>query len=192
MSDDGTTSLDALPMESAGGAQNVKFEVKEKERQEILPTTNNLSSEAVSNFMSDLQAAAAAGATDLPSRDIPMDTQQITQDEQVKPNYIPPPKNEKYIENDMDFQSLIQQASENKKEKDSMENVYDEIQTPLFIMVLFFMFNMPFMQKQLLHLMPSFFRNDGHPKLSGYIIKTLMFGCTYYGLSKISNYVSEL
>ena len=98
MSDDGTTSLDALPMESAGGAHNVKMEVKEKERQEILPTTNNLSSEAVSNFMSDLQEAAAAGciSRDLPSRDIPMDTQQITQDEQVKPNYIPPPKKEIY------------------------------------------------------------------------------------------------
>ena len=104
--------------------------------------------------MSDLQEAAAAGATDLPSRDIPMDTQQITQDEQVKPNYIPPPKNEKYIENDMDFQSLIKQANESKR-ADSMENIYDEIQTPLFIMVLF-MFNMPFVQKQLLHLMPSF------------------------------------
>jgi hypothetical protein len=191
MSDDGTTSLDALPMEN-GNHQNVKMEVNEKERQEILPTTNNLSNEAVSNFMSDLHEAAAAGATDLPSRDIPMDTQQITQDEQIKPNYIPPPKNENYIENDLDFQSLIQQAGDKKKESDSMENVYDEIQTPLFIMVLFFMFNMPFMQKQLLNIMPSFFRNDGHPKLSGYIVKTLIFGSTYYGLSKISSYVSEL
>ena len=30
MSDDITTSLDALPMESAGGAHNVKMEVKKK------------------------------------------------------------------------------------------------------------------------------------------------------------------
>ena len=109
MSDDGTTSLDALPMEN-GNHQNVKLDVREKERQEILPTTNNLSSEAVSNFMSDLHDAAAAGATDLPSRDIPMDTQQITQDEQIKPNYIPPPKNENYIENDPKLARLFELA----------------------------------------------------------------------------------
>ena len=29
----------------------------------------------------------------------------------------------------MDFQSLIKQASDSKKETDSMENIYDEIQT---------------------------------------------------------------
>ena len=49
-------------------------------------------------LVNQLQEASRTGATTLPSRDIPMDSTQVKNDVEVKPNYIPEPKiQEDYI-----------------------------------------------------------------------------------------------
>ena len=51
----------------------------------------------INSFVTGLQQAAANGALQLPSRDIPQSQNHITQDTQIKPNYIPPQNNQNYI-----------------------------------------------------------------------------------------------
>ena len=80
----------------------------------IMPPSNptELSQSSINQIVAGLQQAQ--GATSLPSRDLPTNSNHITQDAQVKPNYIPKPENTNYIENDQEFETLIEQ-SKNKK-----------------------------------------------------------------------------
>ena len=43
----------------------------------------------MNKVVTDIQQASASGMTELPSRDIPTVTNTITQDEQIKPNFVP-------------------------------------------------------------------------------------------------------
>ena len=79
--------------------------------QQSLP--RELSQESISQIVAGLQQAN--GATSLPNRDIPLNNTHITQDEQIKPNYIPSSDNTDYIENSADMDLLIQQNKSKKK-----------------------------------------------------------------------------
>jgi hypothetical protein len=81
----------------------------------------------------------------LPSRDIPRDTDSYMQDIEVTANYIPAPKlTSDYIR---DFQEDDEVAIKNHKVKKHRERLMDsimtEIQIPIFIGILFFIFQMP-------------------------------------------------
>ena len=56
-----------------------------------------LEQNTINSLISGIQQASASGLTTLPSRDIPQMTSQITQDQQIKPNYIPQVNNNDYI-----------------------------------------------------------------------------------------------
>ena len=71
------------------------------------PEQNQLQNQNNYNEMiNQLQKATLAGATGLPSRDIPSDPQ-INNDVQVKPNFIPQPENTDYISNSQSPEDLI-------------------------------------------------------------------------------------
>ena len=83
-----TTNLDELP------SNNINLSTTEKN--ELINNTgvqelnNRKMEESVNNeLINGLQQAATVGSTQLPSRDIPMDTNQIQQDESIKPNFVP-------------------------------------------------------------------------------------------------------
>ena len=50
-------------------------------------------------IVSGIQQAAAAGATTLPSRDIPMNQNRVHMDNQADPNYVPKQEIPDYIQN---------------------------------------------------------------------------------------------
>ena len=66
------------------------------------------------------------------------------------------------------------------------------MQMPILIMVLFFMFQMPFTQKKFLQIFPSMFKKDGNMKMTGYLLKTSLFGLSFYIIMKLSKYASEI
>ena len=90
------------------------------------------------------------------------------------------------------MESLIQQSKNKKVEQDRLDMMYDELQTPVMVMVLFFFFQLPFFQKSLTKYAPSLFSRDGNPKFSGYFVKTLMFGVSFYAITKITKQLSEI
>ena len=63
---------------------------------------------------------------------------------------------------------------------------------PVLVMALFFMFQLPAFQKKFQQIFPSLFLKDGNHNISGYMIKTAIFGSAFYGINKLSTYLSEI
>ena len=132
----------------------------------------------------------------LPSRDIPVDTIQYLNDEQVQPNYIPMHKlTSDYIKDYEDEYDIPIQEYRQKKHRESLiDTLLTELQTPLFIAILFFIFQMPMinslMYKNLAFL--PIYNSDGNANFYGLLLKSSLFGLLYYGVSKFTNYISEL
>jgi hypothetical protein len=190
------TAIASLPNEVK--ENKVVMRVTEKNQKVPNPPTQQpiqqpteLSQESIHQIVQGLQQAG--GATLLPNREIPTNnTGHITQDEEIKPNYIPKTENTNYIEEESSMESLIQQNKNKKVEQDRLEMMYDDLQTPILVMILFFFFQLPFFQKALSKYAPSLFSRDGNPAFSGYFVKTLMFGITYYIITKITKQLSEI
>ena len=190
------TAIASLPNEVK--QNKVVMKVTEKNQkvsnpptQQPIQQTTELSQESIHQIVQGLQQAG--GATLLPNREIPTNnTGHITQDESIKPNYIPKTENTNYIEEESSMESLIQQNKNKKVEQDRLEMMYDDLQTPILVMILFFFFQLPFFQKALTKYAPSLFSRDGNPTFSGYFVKTLMFGVTYYIITKITKQLSEI
>ena len=154
----------------------------------IVPQT--LDQNQMSNVMQGLQQAQMQGATSLNSRDIPMNTIGITQDNQIKPNFIPTEQGG-YIEQQDVYDSMKLKKENEKQQEEKMDYIYDEFQLPILIMVLFFMFQLPFVKNKFIALFPSLFLKDGNVSLGGYTVKTLIFGACFYLIVKATKYASE-
>jgi hypothetical protein len=153
---------------------------------------SQIDSDALDKVINGINKAESQGMTQLQSRDIPMNTAQITQDEQIKPNYLPNKDKKHYIEEHDTYNSMMEKKKQKEQQEDRLDIIYDEFQLPVLIMVLFFIFQLPFIQKKLMSFFPTMFLKDGHMSISGYIIKTLLFGANFYVIMKLINYSSEL
>lgn len=126
----------------------------------------------------------------LPSRDIPQYTSEHVQDEQVKPNYIPKVRfEEDYVrkQEDMTEKNLREYEEKNKREK-KIDIIFNEIQTPIFIAILFFFFQIPLVNiffKRFSFL--NIYNNDGNFNFNGLLLKSIIFGTLYYAVMKIIN-----
>jgi len=149
-------------------------------QQMSMDTANTITS-ALSNNM----------PTNMPNRDIQMNTQQ-QQDPYMNPNYIPEAEMDDYIENDDTLYNMMNQGQAVENEQDRLDQIYEELQIPLMVMVLYFLFQMPFVKKHLQRLLPALFTKDENPTFGGYLFKTALFGGTFYGIIKATKYLSEM
>ena len=90
------------------------------------------------------------------------------------------------------MEDLIKQSQNKKVEQDRLDIMYEELQTPIFVMVLFFLFQLPYFQKVLIRFAPSLFNVDGRIGLTGLLSKTILFGIFYYSLTKLTAHLSQI
>ena len=116
-----------------------------------------------------------------------LNTQPIMNDNQVQPNYIPQENKptEDYINNYADENEMMMRKYKEDNRKDSLEILFEEFKIPLFISLLFFIFQLPFLKKNLIKYIPFAFLSDGNYNLNGYFISGFLFGVTFYILNKI-------
>ena len=134
-----STNIDDLPNKVTLETKEIK-PVQNKIQTNFQPQPQPQQSMSKDPLLSGLKAAAALNMTQLPSRDIPRETQHLTQDHQARPNYIPaPPQN--YIEEHDSYHSLMSKNKQCEKQTDKLDSIYEELQTPIFIMILFSFFN---------------------------------------------------
>jgi hypothetical protein len=132
----------------------------------------------------------------LPSRDIPRNTDGYTQDIETTANYIPAPKlTSDYIR---DFQDDEEKTIKTHKEKKRKERLLDtlltEIQIPVFMGILFFVFQMPLVDT-LIFKRFSFMRiynEDGNFNFYGLFIKSILFAMSYTILTRGADIISSL
>tara|TARA_B100000900_G_C20517766_1_gene690833 strand:+ start:478 stop:1056 length:579 start_codon:yes stop_codon:yes gene_type:complete len=191
-----STKINSLPNEVSENPNNIKLNVVEQKPDIQSMNENNtqtqLSQESINQIVQGLQQAANTNMTSLPSRDIPTDKMSITNDETIQPNHIPQANNTNYIDDVDSIENMILKNKTKNTEKDYMEKVYEEFQTPLIIMVLYVFFQMPYVQKNMVGYFPNLFYRDGNPTLGGILFKSFIFALLYYGLYKTTNQLSEL
>jgi len=192
-----TTNIFDLPTDPTGGG-GVQNNINLKAMENIPPVQNNnmpatqtgqltLDQNTINQIVNGLQYASSTGATQLPSRDIPMTTNAITQDPSIQPNYIPPPqKTEDYIEDDENDEDIINSYNKNANIQNSLDDLYSEIQTPLLLSIMYFLFQLPFFRKNLFAFFPFLFSKDGNFNLYGFLFTSVLFGTVFYILNKVN------
>lgn len=172
-----TTSISDLPSDPTGGTinGNISMSIQENDQslnsqQANLPQGNgnnfSLDQTTINQIVNGLQKASVNGLTQLPSRDIPRTTETITNDAHIQPNFIPQPNpaqmQEDYIQKmqqmNQSTDEIIEEHNKKANFSNSLDNLYDEIQTPLLLAILFFIFQLPIFKKYLFLYVPFVFQ----------------------------------
>ena len=193
MAEINTTSINDLPTDPAnGGSIGGNITLVTNDPIQTMPSTQptstlSLDQSTISQIVNGLQQASLAGATQLPSRDIPIRTEQLTTDPNIQSSYIPPSSQKDYIlDTDIDIHQYNPDPNKN-----TLDNVYDEIQGPLLLSVLYFLFQLPFFKKLICRYLPFLCHNDGNYNINGLFFTCALFGFIYYSLSKFVNQFSK-
>lgn len=201
-----TTKLDDLPISSHTDS-NIKLEIDPsnvkinsivndavKEREEIhvgnqVPLANR-NQDDMNNFANSVQQVASAGTLELQSRDIPQNQSHLTQDAETQPSFVPASVENDYIGNIQTQNDMIQCNNIKQTNEKRIDDIYNNIQTPLLLAVLYFVYQLPVVKVTTLKYIPSLFRKDGNPNLVGYIANSVSFACLFYALTMTLEYFS--
>jgi hypothetical protein len=189
---DSTSILD-LPTDPVGGGSvggNISLTAQETNSQPNQQAHGmTLDQTTINQIVNGLQQATLVGATQLPSRDIPMTTTGLSADPQVMPNYVPPPPHmHEYIKNHEQTSDMINNYNKSKLMNNSLDDMYNEIQTPLLLAVLYFLFQLPFFKRFLYTYIPFLFSNDGNYNVNGLLLTSILFGMLFHLLMKTTSY----
>ena len=216
----GTTSIDALPIspqtqthpqmqqqQQQQSQENIKLDIANLQQardadlkqvqqgqgqQQQVPQLpqNAMSQQNMSQFVTGLQQASQAGLTALPSRDIPQSQSHLTQDQHMQPNYVPQSKNNDYITDNQSNEDIIKRHGQKEQQANSLDNFYNNLQTPILIAILYFLFQLPVVRKNIFKFAPALFSKDGNPNLIGYVINSAIFASLYFSMTKGIQYFS--
>jgi hypothetical protein len=161
-----------------------------------LPNSLTLDQTTINQIVSGLQQASTTGATMLPSRDIPQSVEHLSKDPAVQANYIPRGRKEEiedYIEDDEEEEvdEMIRKNNKKVRRSELVDRIYDIIQTPLLLAVLYFLFQLPVIRKWFFRFVPALFLKDGNPNLYGLLVMSESFGFSYSFLDKALNQIDR-
>jgi hypothetical protein len=171
------TNLNDLPSNPTMGG-NIQNQMQSASDNLNKSSTMSLDETTISQIVNGLQQASLTGATRLPNRDIPMTSEHLTSDKQAMPNYVPTNLNDKYIDDDDDEYNL------NLNSK-SYNNLYSELQFPLLLGILYFIFQMPVFKNTLFQYFTFLFSSDGNYNINGLTFLSMMFSLTYYVFTNV-------
>jgi len=187
-----STSILDLPTDPVVSGNNGNITLNTTEQ--IMPNTQtspnlSLDQTTINQIVSGIQQASLNGLTQIHSRDMPMSTANITTDPQTQPNYVPPKQhNEDYIDSNERNIDIINSYNSGYNRRNTLDNIYDEIQLPLLLAVLYFFFQLPFFKKFLLSYFPVLFSNDGNYNIKGFGFTSVLFALLFYFFNKIISY----
>lgn len=190
----GTSNISELPYNNVplnivepGNAvieNKIQNEINNREQvlnSDVQISNNNNQQTNYNTMINDLQKASQSGVTTLPSRDIPMNTNTIVQDEQIKPNYVPENNNDYINDNIM----INNNTNNDNYNINKLDEFYNNLQTPILLSVLYFIFQLPIFQKYLIKYLPNLFGKDGNKNIYGYVFYSILFGITYIGINQL-------
>ena len=168
----GKTDISQLPK------SNIELEITDK------------GSVDLNNIFKQINDVGTKGNLDLPSRDIPMNQSNVTMDRQSSTNYVP--DNEDYINKIYERNEDIVENQRKKQNKhDSLDVLYNELEKPILMSVLYFLFQLPFMNSLLKKNLKLLFNNEGNMNIYGYVFKSVLFSSIFAFLIKGMEYISE-
>jgi len=127
------------------------------------------------------------------NRGFPQDTDSYQNDEQVIPNHIPSKKlTTDYLrEYEERMSKMSTEHQQDQHRKDLIVSVYDELQTPILIGVLFFLFQVPIINTLMFKYLNflKIYNDDGNLNLYGILFKSILFGFVYFGFIRVTTYI---
>jgi len=197
MADASTTNLDDLPLspQNDGNIQletkemNVKIDNPAQELQTTRETDPEAKQKNMNQLVNGIQQASAAGMLGLPARDIPQTQTHLTQDAQMQPNFVPEAPSD-YIQEHQTSEDIIRANAHRQENEDSLDLLYAQLQTPILIGVMYFIFQLPVVRKNVFKFMPALFSKDGNPNLSGYVVNSVAFASLYFLMVRGIKYFS--
>lgn len=131
----------------------------------------------------------------LPSRDMPMDMSHLTNDIETTANYVPPPKHKNYIAATDDDETELRQKKKRKDRRARMaEDLFDMLQRPMILGLIFFLFQMPALNGFIHRNMPflNMYNGEGGITTWGITIKSVLFGIIVYSLDTMMEIISDI
>jgi len=193
---DSTTSIGDLPLASGGGGGgNIVMETRDVVQPppsvpvQANQMPNPIQQQEVNKLVAGIQQASATGATQLPSRDIPMETAHIVNDQQVQPNFVPPPTVPQYIIEESSERLLEMNKSRNIQ-SNSVDLLYDELHVPLILAILYFIFQLPISHKYLKSALPFIYKADSNFTFIGYVTISIIYAMTFYSINIVMKKIS--
>lgn len=211
-----TSNLDDLPVSNQTDQNNITLQTSEKNtviegsinniqqqrendlKQNIAPSSgeqgvnnngNNENNININDFVTSIQSAVSSGSLSLPSRDIPQSQGHLTHDDEVKQNFIPG-DNMDYIDEDRSKHDIINNYMKKQENNNKADDIYNKLQTPILMSVLYFIFQLPVVKKLFLKLFPAFYHKDGNLNLTGFIVNSVLFSISYYIINYSIDYFS--
>jgi hypothetical protein len=130
----------------------------------------------------------------LPSRDIPQSTTEYTNDQEIHANYIPKSilKKDYIKEYEETLTNSIEDRKKKKKSVKFMDDIFSNIQTPILVALLFFIFQMPILNRIMYKFLSKTFiyNSDGNVSWMGIAAKSIVFGIIYLFLFFIIEFCS--
>lgn len=117
------------------------------------------------------------------------DTESFQNDEQIVPNHIPSAKlTTDYLR---EYEEKMAKEHVDQVRNDLRVSVYDEVQTPILIGVLFFLFQVPFLNALMFKYLGflKIYSDDGNLNLYGLLFKSMLFGVVYFGFVKVTTFI---
>jgi hypothetical protein len=165
-----------------------------------VPPANTVEPSIMNQVINGIQQAALHGNNTmgaLPSRDIPMNTIEIQNDNHIRANYIPAATkhSEDYVgDYERRREKRVRFAEENEpaKKQDFMEQLYEQYHIPFLICILYFIFQMPLVNKIYYRYFRFLHHDDGNVTSAGLLVKSVAFAGLFYMLNKTINVLSNL
>lgn len=209
----GTTSISELPISNSSGTPaNIQLQTKDSDisntvienaaqklneqrnSEDAALSQKNVAPPNPSDFAKQVQQevnnVATSGVLKLPERDVPRESTHITQDQQTKPTYVPdgPDDYIKHYQTHEEVQHIHKKREEKKSKEDAL---FKELQTPILVALLYFLFQLPVVNSKLMKHIPKLFKNDGNLNTQGYLFNSVLFGSSYYLFTKATDYLAE-
>jgi hypothetical protein len=170
----GKTPIFDLPSESVNN--NISFNINDN----ISSGGVSLDQTTINQIVSGIQQARANGATQLQSRDIPINQMQNI-DEQVQQEYIPSANiTQDFIQEEEEEEETDNSYFNYEKAKQLLLLKHNEVQTSLILSMVYFLLQLPFIKSLLLKYIPSLFFQDGNMNIYGNVFMSILFGIIYY------------
>jgi len=148
-----------------------------------------LSQSTIAELVSGIQKMSNSGNTSLPTRDIPMSEAGVAVDETVKPNYVPPSNNTDYINDYISNESILRDHEKSETTTKNVEDLYDELQTPVLAAMLYFLSQMPATKKYESRFIPGLFNTDGNMNLYGLMFNSVVMCAILFIVKRLMNAV---
>jgi hypothetical protein len=91
-------------------------------------------------------------------------------------------------------ESKLENHERNNKRVKLLDMIISEIQTPLIVGLLYFIFQMPFLNSILFKRFSFFslYNSDGNINFNGILLKSILFGSIFYSIIKVVHFISEI